>query len=332
MADTVVYAEQTLTLYRNGDYAYKDFDPAPFTLEKGETYRVVLDGVEYKLVCSPNYEIKYTIEDEYSNPDSGSFYICYFPEELGGPPWGVITIAVWGESDTHTIAIYQKEKAITYTVPSAALKAVADAIRAKTGGTSVLTLDQMATEIAGIETGITPSGTRSIVENGVYNVKEYETAEVSVPQPSGSVVITENGTHDVSGYAAAVVNVPVGVFPSGTKSITANGAHDVTNYASVSVNVPTETVEEYDGTVTVSGAVSLISFTIDGTSYQAEEGMTWGEWVESDYNTGPWVASGGYITDGGMVKILKDGSYARTTTLIIADAAYTLSHSGGSDT
>ena len=30
--------------------------------------------------------------------------------------------------------------------------------------------------------------------------------------------------------------------------------------------------------------VMLIRFTIDGTSYQAEEGMTWGEWVESDYN------------------------------------------------
>lgn len=33
------------------------------------------------------------------------------------------------------------------------LKAVADAIRGKTGGTEELTLDQMATEIAGIETG-----------------------------------------------------------------------------------------------------------------------------------------------------------------------------------
>ena len=31
-------------------------------------------------------------------------------------------------------------------------------------------------------------------------------------------------------------------------------------------------------------APTLISFTIDGTSYQAEEGMTWAEWVDSDYN------------------------------------------------
>ena len=32
--------------------------------------------------------------------------------------------------------------------------------------------------------------------------------------------------------------------------------------------------------------VSLINFTIDDAAYQAEEGMTWGEWVDSSYNTG----------------------------------------------
>ena len=38
-------------------------------------------------------------------------------------------------------------------------------------------------------------------------------------------------------------------------------------------------------TVTKEAGVTLITFTIDGTSYQAEEGMTWGEWVDSSYNT-----------------------------------------------
>ena len=32
-------------------------------------------------------------------------------------------------------------------------------------------------------------------------------------------------------------------------------------------------------------AVEMITFTIHGTEHQAEEGMTWGEWVDSDYNT-----------------------------------------------
>jgi hypothetical protein len=32
------------------------------------------------------------------------------------------------------------------------------------------------------------------------------------------------------------------------------------------------------------GGGSLITFTIGGAEYQAEEGMTWGEWVDSEYN------------------------------------------------
>lgn len=33
-----------------------------------------------------------------------------------------------------------------------------------------------------------------------------------------------------------------------------------------------------------NNTVNLINFTVNGEAYQAEEGMTWGEWVESDYN------------------------------------------------
>ena len=35
----------------------------------------------------------------------------------------------------------------------------------------------------------------------------------------------------------------------------------------------------------------LITFTIDGTTYQAMNGMTWGEWVNSEYNTGGFSIS-----------------------------------------
>lgn len=35
----------------------------------------------------------------------------------------------------------------------------------------------------------------------------------------------------------------------------------------------------------------LITFTIDGTTYQAIDGMTWGEWVNSIYNTKGCVAN-----------------------------------------
>lgn len=43
---------------------------------------------------------------------------------------------------------------------------------------------------------------------------------------------------------------------------------------------------------------NLISFTIDGTIYQAKEGMTWGEWIDSSYNTYGFVPIGNFVSYG----------------------------------
>lgn len=51
----------------------------------------------------------------------------------------------------------------------------------------------------------------------------------------------------------------------------------------------------------------VISFTIDNSLYQAETGMTWGEWVISEYNTGLY-----YI----------DESDNRLTTQTLTDLTY----------
>lgn len=48
--------------------------------------------------------------------------------------------------------------------------------------------------------------------------------------------------------------------------------------------------------------VTLISFTIVGTSYQAEEGMTWKEWVESEYSPDSYYVSNGNVYTGETVK------------------------------
>lgn len=72
----------------------------------------------------------------------------------------------------------------------------------------------------------------------------------------------------------------------------------------------------------------LISFTIAGTTYQAEEGMTWQQWVASSYNTG-----GFYVTAGSTVVIFSngtdyvssegfDGDLANNTSQIVANGTY----------
>lgn len=60
------------------------------------------------------------------------------------------------------------------------LKAIADAIRAKKGSSEPIVANDFASEILSIPTGIEPSGTIDITENGVYDVAEYASANVNV--------------------------------------------------------------------------------------------------------------------------------------------------------
>lgn len=85
-------------------------------------------------------------------------------------------------------------------------------------------------------------------------------------------------------------------------------------------------------TITTGGGSSanLISFTIAGTSYQAQEGMTWGEWVASSYSQSKWqVYDGNKIQDAqtNFGVVARDSSYTdssivKTTDTITANYAY----------
>lgn len=79
---------------------------------------------------------------------------------------------------------------------------------------------------------------------------------------------------------------------------------------------------------------ALITFTINGTSYQAKEGMTWAEWVNSEYNKmTAYVGSSNTIQSqnlpGSILKI--KGNIVYSSNTIIEDEAYSFVHSDGGD-
>ena len=99
------------------------------------------------------------------------------------------------------------------------------------------------------------------------------------------------------------------------------------------------TIKDYDYCVrpfalldtSSGGGSNLITFTVDGTEYQAEEGMTWEDWVNSEYN--PSLENGGYyICEGNTIwNAAKPILGIISTDKIIANNAYEHgSHSGGS--
>lgn len=66
-------------------------------------------------------------------------------------------------------------------------------------------------------------------------------------------------------------------------------------------------------TFTVSLRDKYISFTIDGMTYTARNGMEWGDWVASDYNTGNFVFKGYYVTNDNGVRYVSESNYTGTS-------------------
>lgn len=71
---------------------------------------------------------------------------------------------------------------------------------------------------------------------------------------------------------------------------------------------------------------NLITFTIDGVEYQAEEGMTWKEWVDSEYNILNYGIFNDYICNNSLLKcITVDSVYCTSNEVIISSKNYIMS-------
>ena len=110
----------------------------------------------------------------------------------------------------------------------------------------------------------------TLAENNNFTVKTTEGAELTY-------TVTSNGEAVAAGGEILAVNPNDG--KTGTATITFDIDESAIKYAGT-----------YTGTATFTIAVkdvpkAMINFTIDGTPYQAEEGMTWAEWIDSASNT-----------------------------------------------
>ena len=77
----------------------------------------------------------------------------------------------------------------------------------------------------------------------------------------------------------------------------------------------------------LSTSWDLITFTIDGVEYQAEQGMTWAVWCESSYNTDGFIYAWGdanlVIYVSGYKRYVDIGTSADPSTVVITNTSYT---------
>ena len=111
----------------------------------------------------------------------------------------------------------------------------------------------------------------TLAENNNFTVKTAEGAELAY-------TVTADGEAVAAGDEILAVNPADG--KTGTATITFDIDESAIKYAGTYTGSATFTISVKDAPKTI------INFTIDDTSYQAEEGMTWAEWVESAYNNG----------------------------------------------
>lgn len=77
-----------------------------------------------------------------------------------------------------------------------------------------------------------------ITESGMTEAEITEYLNIGyLVEYDGTLEITQNGLYDVKSYEQADVNVSGGVTPTGTINITENGTYDVTDYANANVNI-----------------------------------------------------------------------------------------------
>ena len=106
------------------------------------------------------------------------------------------------------------------------LAAIADAIRAKTGESGTMKLEQMPGKIAGISTGITPSGNINITDTQQTDVTNYATAQVVDANltaeniADGVTVLGIVGTHQGGGGELPQLHAPTISIVEDTLTIT----------------------------------------------------------------------------------------------------------------
>ena len=144
----------------------------------------------------------------------------------------------------------------------------------------------------------------TLAENNNFTVKTTEGAELTYTVTKGEETVAPGGE-------ILAVNPTDG--KTGTATITFDIDESAIQYAGTYTGTATFTIAVKD--------VPMINFTINGTTYQAEEGMTLCQWAESEYD----VNDEYYDAGDGSVQVHNSLGFAEDTVIVDGEEYWMMS-------
>lgn len=205
------------------------------------------------------------------------------------------------------------------------------------------------------EVSVTPTTAEQTKEPSAGKAGISKVTVSAIQTEEKEVTITANGTTEVTtssgkylSKVTVTTNVPTSVIEEVSTAAEMNALLVAANVGKAYKFTGTtdstytngdiyEVVQEGSGSVKFKAytpnTATLISFTIDGTSYQAEEGMTWAQWVDSSYNTGSFTVNMEYVYDSTLnYSVATSGKFPKSVSLsdtIQSQNNYVLKFMGG---
>ncbi len=147
-------------------------------------------------------------------------------------------------------------------------------------------------DVSNFDTGSVNNMSYMFYQTGYYNTE----FDLDVSNFDTSSVTDMSNMFSYTGYNSTKFNPSITIRNPNTTSYSNMFAYVATKTGSkITVNYTSETSDLVDKMIATKSSTSnvvkgynessVISFTIDGATYNAYEGMTWGQWVDSEYNT-----------------------------------------------
>lgn len=205
--------------------------------------------------------------------------------------------------------------------PEEHIQAIANAIRRKNGKSVNYLTSEMAGAIDQLVSYPEPTGTQTITENGIVDVKDKAYADVNV-QASATLIsktITANGEYDAEddeadGYSDVAVNVPNSYAAADEGKVVSNGALVAQTSTTVTQNGTIDTTLNDEVVVNVPVGGGEYIFSQDSpTSADGNDGDTFIQYSIAGGAAVVVAVTGGY-NGGAVIAVSIDGTQVFTAT------------------